>query len=192
MLPNRLFFTGVPGSKWSGVAQQLERHPAFNTSDRTPERTYTHGSFSGHVGAYFGKGMEFDSSLVPAHLDQAWATQDSCRIVKSHEWSMSLPQIKGIFPDDWIMLVSRDAEGSYSWWKQAGGFDIKYPKYDAYINDAHMKNAIYEQTKAIKSFAKEKNLTWYTFTPKWVKNNFDLDIEIDTSNLQDVFVTLLK
>ena len=25
-LPNRLFFTGVPGSRWSGIAQQLEEH----------------------------------------------------------------------------------------------------------------------------------------------------------------------
>ena len=191
-LPNRIFFTGVPGSRWSGVAQQLEQHASFNISDRTPDRTYTHGSFSGHVGAYFGKEMEFNSYLHPDHLDQAWATKDSCRLVKSHDWATRLDTIRELFPDDWILLVHRDPEASFSWWKEAGGFDIKYPSYAAYVDDVSMKNAIYKQHTASMQFARNNNLQWNSFSSKWVKNALNLEIEIDNSNLRDVFVTLLK
>ena len=68
-LPQRIFFTGVPGSRWSGIAQVLESLTGFNTSDRTPERDYTHHEFTGHKGAYFGRGMEFDhgrDAFIPA------------------------------------------------------------------------------------------------------------------------------
>ena len=39
-LPRNLFFTGVPGSKWSGIAQVLESMPNVNTSDHTKQRAY--------------------------------------------------------------------------------------------------------------------------------------------------------
>ena len=51
MIPEHIFFTGVPGSRWSGIAQTIETIPGFNTSDRTPERTYDHHQFTGHKGA---------------------------------------------------------------------------------------------------------------------------------------------
>lgn len=37
-------------------AQTLESLTGFNTSDRTPAREFTHSGFTGHKGAYFGKG----------------------------------------------------------------------------------------------------------------------------------------
>ena len=52
-LPKRIFFTGVPGSKWSGIAQTIEALDGFNTTDRWNHREYKHSGFSGHVGAYF-------------------------------------------------------------------------------------------------------------------------------------------
>lgn len=64
MLPERIFFTGVPGSKWSSIAQTLESIPGFNTSDRTPARTYEHHAYSGHKGAYFGWGMELEPIIL--------------------------------------------------------------------------------------------------------------------------------
>ena len=68
MLPNRLFFTGVPGSRWSGIAQTLEQLNGFNTSDRTPEREFSHNGFSGHKGAYFGQGMELEAHLEENYI----------------------------------------------------------------------------------------------------------------------------
>ena len=36
---NRVFLTGVPGSRWSGIAQEIESEGGYDISDRTPERT---------------------------------------------------------------------------------------------------------------------------------------------------------
>jgi hypothetical protein len=34
ILPNKIFLTGVPGSRWSGIAQLIEDNvPGFNTAD---------------------------------------------------------------------------------------------------------------------------------------------------------------
>ena len=55
MLSLSTFFTGAPGSKWSGIAQQIEAMDSnWEISDRTPEREYSHGEYSGHKGVYFG------------------------------------------------------------------------------------------------------------------------------------------
>lgn len=190
-LPNRIFFTGVPGSRWSGIAQTLESIPGFNTSDRSLERSYIHNSFSGHKGAYFGRMMEFDTVLEADYIDQAWSTPGGTRLIKSHDWAYKLHNIKECFPDDWIMLVYRPDDASFDWWKQAGGFDIKYPSYKSYRNDDNMRREIYWQNSAILKFAREKNLTWDPFDSIWIKNKFNHDIEVDRV-WSDIKVTLLK
>ena len=124
MLPNRIFLTGVPGSRWSGIAQTLESIPGFNTTDRTPARTYTHHSYTGHQGAYFGPGMELECSFDADHIDTAWTETGGTRLVKSHDWAYVLPEVERHFPDDWIMLVYRPDMASYAWWHEAGGFQI--------------------------------------------------------------------
>ena len=40
MLPDMIFFTGVPGSRWSGIAQEIKQNPRYNKTDRTPDRKY--------------------------------------------------------------------------------------------------------------------------------------------------------
>lgn len=190
-LPERVFFTGVPGSRWSGIAQMLEQIPGFNTSDRTHERDYSHGGFTGHKGAYFGRLMEFEADIDASHIDQAWTKPGGTRIVKSHDWAYKLDKIRQSFPNDWIMLVYRPDEASFEWWKQAGGWDISYPSYRAYVNDATMKREISWQNQGIKKFAKEKNLTWSLFTNKWVKENFGAEITL-ASTWPDIEVALLK
>ena len=49
MLPEYIFFTGVPGSRWSGIAQEIKSQPGYNTTDRAEHRVYKHGDFSGHM-----------------------------------------------------------------------------------------------------------------------------------------------
>jgi hypothetical protein len=88
-LPQRIFFTGVPGSRWSGIAQSLESIPGFNTTDRTYERQYVHGGFTGHKGAYFGRLMEFDAKLDAEYLEQAWVKSHGTKLIKSHDWAYS-------------------------------------------------------------------------------------------------------
>jgi len=193
-LPKRIFLTGVPGSRWSGIAQIIEEQvPGFNTTDRTPERDYTHHSYSGHKGAYFGTGMEFEPNC--SFTDEAWQDPNAgCMIVKSHEWAHDL---KGIHiyrtykQGDWIMLVYRPDMASYAWWHEAGGFKITYPKYDWYQDSANMLTEIQRQNKKILEFAYDVDAKWSHFSSTWVEETFGHKVEIPDI-WPDILVTMVK
>lgn len=194
-LPNRLFFTGVPGSKWSGIAQYLSKIAQVNNSDQSPSRQYEHQSYTGHKGSYFGKGMEFDSDIddliyPEGFVDSPFATKDGMKIIKSHDWAYKLPTIKRLFPNDWIMLVYRSDLQSFAWWHDAGGFNISYPCYDAYGDSINMLNEIIKQNEGILEFAYDNNATWSNFTSAWVKEHFNEDIEIK-EQWKDILVTII-
>ena len=190
-LPNRIFFTGVPGSRWSGIAQHIETIPGFNTSDRTPEREYNHMQFSGHKGAYFGPGMEFEAYLDnPGYLDRAWTEEGGTRLIKSHDWAYVLPDIKRKYPNDWIMLVYRPDMVSFAWWHQAGGFNIKYPSYEAYRDSTTMMAEIARQNQAILDFGFEHDATWNHFSGKWCEEN--LGTYVPCQSWPDILVTIIK
>jgi len=190
-LPKRIFFTGVPGSRWSGIAQTIESLDGFNTSDRTPEREYNHNGFTGHKGAYFGQNMEFDAMLDAEYIDQAWSNLDGTRLIKSHDWAYILDDVKTFFPDDWIMLIYRPDITSYAWWHEAGGFSIKYPDYTWYKNSTNMLGEISNQNAHILEFAYKHNLTWSYFTSSWIDSNFNQTIEVK-NKWSDILVTILK
>lgn len=190
-LPNRIFFTGVPGSRWSGIAQNIELLPGFNTSDRTPERDYSHHAYTGHKGAYFGEGMELEPWIEDNYINSAHITHEGCRLIKSHDWAYGLDKIKETFPEDWIMLVYRPDLDSFAWWHEAGGFQIKYPCYDAYKDSTTMLSAISAQNKAILKFAHKQNATWHYFTESWLKDNFSNSVEVTVPN-KDILVTIIK
>lgn len=190
-LPNHIFFTGVPGSRWSGIAQVLETIPSMNTSDRTLERNYTHHTYTGHVGAYFGRGMEFEARLNNCYINNAWSESGGCKLVKSHDWAYKLNEIKEPFPNAWIMLVYRPDMSSYAWWHEAGGFQIKYPCYDAYKDSVGMLSEITAQNKAILEFGMINNCKWEYFTSGWIKENFDAEVSV-TKVWPDILVTLIK
>ena len=188
-LPERIFLSGAPGSRWSGIAQVLESLQGFNTSDRTPEREYSHSTYSGHKGAYFGPGMEFEPQLDTAYIDQAWTQPGGCRLIKSHEWSEMLVDVRSAFPLDWIMLVHRQYKPSLEWWLEAGGYNISYPNYTAYEN---MPATIKRQNQGIMKWVFEKSCKLERFTPFWVEREFGQTVDFDANKYQDVFVTLWK
>jgi len=190
-LPNHIYFTGVPGSRWSGIAQVLETIPGMNTSDRTPARNYTHHTYTGHVGAYFGRSMEFEALADADYVDQAWTESSGCKLVKSHDWAYKLDYIKEHCSDAWIMLVYRPDMSSYAWWHEAGGFQIKYPCYDAYKDSVGMLNEITAQNKAILEFAMINNCKWEYFTSGWIKENFNSEVSV-AKVWPDILVTLIK
>lgn len=189
-LPRRIFFTGVPGSRWSGIAQTLETMSGMNTSDRTPEREYDHHSYTGHKGAYFGPGMEFEPILDEDYIDQAWLQPGGCKLIKSHEWSYYLGEIREKFPDDWIMMIYRPDMVSYAWWHEAGGFQIKYPNYSAYKNSSNMLSEIMKQNSCILEFGRLNKCKWEYFTSEWISENFGQDIVVDKT-FSDILVTLI-
>jgi hypothetical protein len=194
MLPNRIFFTGVPGSRWSGIAQALESGAGFNTSDRLPSRTYTHHAYTGHLGAYFGWGMEFEPLILWSdhnYIDQAWANPGGCRLVKSHNWPDKFDEIEKCYSDDWIMLVYRPDLTSYSWWHEAGGFQIQYPDYKWYKDSTNMLYEISRSNQQILEYGCKNNVTWEYFTANWVLTNMGQTVTVDRT-YPDVLVALIK
>ena len=158
---NRIFLTGVPGSRWSGIAQEIEKEGNFNISDRQPSRTYIHGKYSGHIGAYFGTGMEFPAILDTKNLDLPYTDKSKkTKLHKSHEWSLMLDDIIDFYPTAGIILIYRQNDASLKWWLQAGGFEIKYPNYDYYVDEVTMLTHIAKQNDAILKFAHKHNLVW--------------------------------
>jgi len=162
-LPEYEFFTGVPGSRWSGLAQEIKLNPAYNTSDRAPHRVYTHGDFAGHKDSYFGTGMEFSTDLNQENLDAPFSDpnpHNGTKLLMSHEWPYHFESIMEHYPAAWITLVYRPGPASMKWWLQAGGFDITYPNYDWYQNESTMGVQIYKQNKLILDFAQHHSLQW--------------------------------
>jgi hypothetical protein len=191
IFPTRIFLTGVPGSRWSMICQLIEQIPGMNTSDRQPHREYVHHSFTGHQGAYFGRGMELEARLDAAYMDAAWSVPGGTKIVKSHDWAYVLPDIKERFPQDWIMLVYRPDIDSFAWWHEVGGFQIKYPCYDAYKNSIGMLGEITQQNRCILEFAYRHQASWHYFTATWIEKTFEYKIEPERIS-PDILVTVIK
>jgi len=171
-LPKYVFFTGVPGSRWSGIAQKIKENPQYDTSDRAPHRVYNHGEFSGHKDAYFGTGMEFDTSLDETNLLAPFSGAGT-KLLMSHEWPYHFKAIMERYPDAWITLIYRNDVASMEWWLQAGGFDIAYPNYDWYETDYLMTKRIEEQNNLILDFGREHSV-------QWVQHHTHSDIFIGT------------
>ena len=103
-LPKRIFVTGVPGSRWSGIIQRMERHlRGFDTSvwdentrfdciyrrdPNNPENQCVKGF---HQGIYFDPGTKYEPILDAEYLDKPWGDSNLCRFVRSHHWAYCLP-----------------------------------------------------------------------------------------------------
>ena len=183
MLPDKIFFTGVPGSRWSGIAQQIKQDSRYNTSDRAPHRVYTNGEFSGHMDSYFGTGMEFpacpaEGGLSEHNLAAPFAKTEGTKLLMSHEWPYYFNEIQALYPLAWIQLVYRPNWERFLWWKKAGGFNISYPNYEWYKNDVEMRYKIEEQNELILDFAQQHQL-------KWIQHDVHADIFIATYKPDD-------
>lgn len=193
MLPDKIFMIGAPGSRWSGIAQNIEDAvPGFNTTDRNPRRTYQHHNFTGHLGAYFGTGWEFNTSLDPGNLAAPFVHTAGTRILKSHEWAYCLDHIKTRYPDSWILLVYRPDMSCYSWWHEAGGFGITYPDYHPYYQDStRMLCEIVKMNQAIMQFAQKHDAVWRHISADWIEENFGTRVE-PTRRDADTLVTIIR
>ena len=168
-----IFIVGAPGSRWSGVAKSIYYSDQIDQSDDTPERTYFNPNSPAkakqlmHRGAYFDPGMEFGNeledfdSLSKEDLEKIFNApfqgSDKIRIIKSHVLCYHVEKLSKMFGDP-IVLVYRHDEDCFDWWKQAGGWDITYPNYKWYKDDATMKQQIALQNQAVRKFVYENKL----------------------------------
>jgi len=135
--------------------------------------------------------MEFPALVIDSHVDQAFTSQEGCRLIKSHEWADHLEGIQTLCPNDWIMLVYRPDQASFAWWHEAGGFQIGYPNYSAYKNSANMLAEIVRTNQLILEYGHKRNAKWEYFTTAWIQENFNTTLEVPQT-FSDILVTLIK
>jgi len=164
-----IFLTGPPGSRWSGISQELRKLPYIDNSDITDNRQYHYNLYSGHIGAYFGPDMEhgdwlregFYPDLLEKEISNIWSEQGT-KILMSHNWCYYFKDIQKYYPKETIITVTRDDQKCYNWWHEAGGWNITYPSYTWYKDDNNMLKKIKEQNKKIKNF-NNKNINYIKF-----------------------------
>lgn len=167
---NYIFFTGAPGSRWSGVSQVFrDSLDTVDNSDLTPDKSYQHHLYRGHVGNYYGPGMLYADWLgTQLGTREQWEAEiarsysDLSRPVKlvlSHNFAYYLDELVEMFPESKLVLCHRADDQCFEWWHAAGGWDIDYPNYRWYKNDVTMREEIRKQNHAILNFVREKNLT---------------------------------
>jgi len=200
---NWIFFTGAPGSRWSGISQVFRDtwEDADNSDLLDPKKLYTHHKYSGHKGNYYGPkmlngqwlGKEFGSfNLWQKEIAKSFTgLPNSVKVILSHNFAYYLDDIAKTFPKSKIVLCYRPNDVCYDWWHEAGGWDITYPSYEWYknngkydyntkaseVDNANMKHEIEQQNKAILDFCYEKGLTLEQPGKNWFRQNFRRDID---------------
>lgn len=178
MYNERIWFCGVPGSKWSGIDIALRNLIPADRTDETPERTFYHRPNkptdlnNGHRGSYWGPGMgcgedwiDFNYIEDPQKLlddiDQVF-TGDGYKIIKSHFFARhwNLDYIWNNFKGDYLMFVYREPQKSFAWWSQVMDFsEGHYPDYrPGYTDYNTLRPLIWEETVKMLDFAIQKNM----------------------------------
>jgi len=187
-MKNWIFFTGAPGSHWSGVSQHIRDHGTnVDNTDLVPEKQYTHHRYSGHKGNYYGPGMLngqwLDRELGSWNLWQKEIAKsylgkdDDIKLILSHNFAYYLNDIKETFQGSKIVMCYRPDDECYKWWHEAGGWDISYPSYEWYRDNTTMDHQITEQNKAILDFCYKHNLTLRKPGREWLRNEFNIDAD---------------
>ena len=185
-MKNWIFFTGAPGSRWSGVSQTIrDNWENVDNTDLTPNKKYTHHKYTGHVGNYYGPEM-----LNGGWLDEKFGTReqwedeiaysyqgpkDDWKLILSHHFAYHLEDIKNTFPDSKIVMCYRPDMECYDWWHEAGGWDISYPNYRWYKDNTKMWEEICTQNRAIIEFVYKHNLNLHKPGREWFRNTWGVD-----------------
>jgi hypothetical protein len=193
MKNNLIWFTGAPGSKWSGTANVLQAIASlnFNITDRSASREYKHVGKTElargimHTGAYFGPGHSIGedwdqlSKLSPSAIEEQilkeWSDPSYGNLlVKSHFLSHQLDFVAEYWPDNPIIMVFRPNESCEQGWFGAGGWNISYPNYRPYYkDDATMKAMIAEHNSCMKAFCVQHNIIEHKFNAEFLKEQFN-------------------
>lgn len=180
-----IFFTGAPGSRWSGVSQVFrDTWDNIDNTDLVPEKTYKHPLYKGHVGNYYGPGM-LNGTWLDQYLgskqewrkeiDQSFTGSKPVKLILSHHFAYWLKELIETFPSSKLVLCYRTDQECFDWWHNAGGWDISYPSYSWYQNDTKMMNEIQKQNTAILDFINKNKLILEQPSIDFFRKYFNVD-----------------
>jgi len=193
-----IFFSGAPGSKWSGVANIVSSSPLvpINITDRSDKRSYCHGlrfNQQSHLGAYWGPGKEFGKRFHEINklskdeiLSECLAPFEDKEtgyfIIKCHQFSYNLQWIQDNFPQSKIMVVYRPAPDCYKGWTDVGGINIPYPNYkDYYKSNEQAKIFIEKELIALKQWMFNNDLPIHIANKNHFTNYWGVDVDQDNN-----------
>lgn len=197
------FVAGAPGSAWSMISHRFKRSlKGFDHSDETADRMYSlpeeHASKNyevqdrsqwkakTHIGCYFGPyheyGTKFDNLNHYTNVEDFYTeclqpyndTERQKKLIKSHWFAYNLDWLWENCKGHDLMLVWRDANAADEWWHTMGGWNIKHPVYDWYVDDERMHKQIVIESDNIWNFGQEKGVEWldYDAEDSWITKKF--------------------
>lgn len=181
MINDLIFVTGPPGSRWSGISQELRKLQYINNDDLNICKTYKHHLYSGHIGAYFGPQMDYGTwleddfvhSKLEKEIKTIWSNKGSI-ILMSHHWAYYLENIRELYPRSIIITITRPKQLCFDWWQEAGGWNISHPNYSWYQDDEKMKLEISKQYDSIEEYINNNYLEKLSYVDFF--KEFDLDV----------------
>ena len=185
VMSKRIWFCGVPGSRWSGVDIQIRKVLPCDTTDESPERTFFHrlntpgDSNNGHRGAYWGPGMgcgedwmdlqKFTPEKLETDINDVFHGE-GYRVIKSHFFArfFNLDYIYNNFPGDYMFLIYREPQKSFAWWSEVMDFsDGHYPDYrPGYTDYNTMHKKLWEENMNIVDFVLRKKAQFEVYNPQ--------------------------
>jgi len=184
-----IFFAGAPGSRWSGVSQVFrDTLPNIDNSDLTSDRTYSHPVYSGHVGNYYGPGMQFGQWLehtigTPAQwkeeIEKSYSNNSNTKLILSHHFCYRLDELAATFPNSYVVLCYREDQDCYDWWHEAGGWNITHPDYSWYDNNEKMFSEITAQNAGILEFVDKHDLELQAPDLNFFRTHFGVDRDFE-------------
>jgi hypothetical protein len=199
-----IFFTGIPGSRWSRAAALLQGSPLLNLndSDRNESRIYWNPNreepYPNHQGAYFGTGQEYGYGFESLE-DNFYTKQDFVHevmrpftthnnqnyLIKSHGFARSLKWITANFPNNRIIICLRELKVSIRDWYNFGGFEkIHFPNYSEYYKNPEVfEPLVAEEDRLLRDFIYENDLHVHTVTNKFCVEKLQIDTSLPDMKL---------
>jgi hypothetical protein len=193
----RVWMTGIPGSRWSGVYNRLVTLTNyFDRSDETLENIHFHKNakatilrhpdtekFLGHKGTYWSQtsGTEHWEDITKLSREEIVSdlstvyTGDNTPIIRNHCFLRhnSIEFLAKTFPDDILMMVWRPAKTSLSWWTDIMEWDDTYPDYSKIYSYDTFSASVQDEGQYMADIAIMNDIMFEKHDIHWYEKYFD-------------------
>ena len=192
----RVWMTGIPGSRWSGVYNRLVTLTNyFDRTDETPENIHFHKNakatiarhpdtekFLGHKGTYWSQttGTEHWKDITKLSREEIVSdlntvyTGTEIPIIRNHCLLRhnSIEFLAKTFPDDILMMVWRPTTTALAWWKDIMEWKDVYPDYSKIYTFDNFNQAVEDESRYMTDIAIMNNIMFERHDIYWYEKYF--------------------